>query len=279
MAGMNHLNSIDWKRIPGQILTNRGLVTSLILLVALVGFEMFNYSTTFVALGDLLGETTFLGFRWSAILAIAFCAIDFAGIARIFMPDEESHLPKELWFLFGAWLLAASMNATLTWWGVSMTINSHAMKSSAIIDPNTLTHIVPIFVAMMVWVTRILLIGTFSFSGRRFLRLALPEVQESRPAYVPRERTQQVLEPAQVVRAQTNLQRPASRPRPASVAARPSAAAQRASVPLAPSQRAANPAANYHAEPEYIPEPGFGAQQPAFHHLSGSTSQPKAPRF
>ena len=55
---------------------------------ALIAFEIFNYSTTDHALQDLLGNFQFGGLRWSTILALAFCGIDFAGIARLFTPSK-----------------------------------------------------------------------------------------------------------------------------------------------------------------------------------------------
>lgn len=144
---------------------NRLSVTSLILIVGLISFEMFNYSTTDFALRDLLGDLKFFGIFWSTILAIAFCGIDFAGIIRLFMPDDHID-QKENWFLFGAWFLAATMNAILTWWGVAMSLTTHPIRSTAIMDPTTITQIVPIFVAIMVWLTRILLIGSFSLKNK-----------------------------------------------------------------------------------------------------------------
>ncbi len=153
--------------ILSRIRIHPGLVFVLILLVALIAFEMFNYSTTDYALNDLLGTLKFAGIPWSTILAIAFCGIDFAGIARLFTPEQGMDEPKEVWYLFGAWLLAATMNAILTWWGVSMAIVSHPVRSTSVVDPNTLTKVVPIFVAIMVWVIRVLIIGTLSVAGDR----------------------------------------------------------------------------------------------------------------
>src|SRR5512142_1617575 len=99
---------------------------------ALIAFEIFNYSTTEHALGDLLGNLTFAGIPWATVLAMAFCGIDFAGIARLFTPEQGMDEPKEVWYLFAAWLLAAPMNAILTWWGVSIAITSHPAESTAI---------------------------------------------------------------------------------------------------------------------------------------------------
>ncbi|MCK5314338.1 MAG: hypothetical protein KAJ53_04415, partial [Anaerolineales bacterium] len=85
----------------------RGLAFGLIIISALLAFELFNYSTTEFALSDLLGDLDFAGISWATILALAFCGIDFAGIARLFTPEEGANEPNEVWYLFGAWLLAA----------------------------------------------------------------------------------------------------------------------------------------------------------------------------
>jgi hypothetical protein len=154
-----------------QIRIRRGLVFGILIVTALLAFEIFNYSTTDFALSDLLGDLQFLGIRWATILAIAFCGIDFAGIARLFTPQLQSTTKapthNESWYLFGAWLLAASMNAMLTWWGVSLAILGHQTLGNAVIARETLLRIVPIFVAVMVWLIRILIIGTFSVAGDR----------------------------------------------------------------------------------------------------------------
>lgn len=147
-----------------------GWVLGGILFIALVAFESFNYSTTQYALSDLLGNLTFANIPWATILSIAFCGIDFAGIARLFTPDQNTSEPQEVWYLFAAWLLAATMNAILTWWGVSMAIINHSVRSTEIVSASTITQVVPVFVAVMVWVIRILIIGTISIAIDRFLK-------------------------------------------------------------------------------------------------------------
>jgi len=151
----------------------RGAVFAAILLLALLAFEIFNYSTTEFALNDLLGgELRFLGIPWATILAIAFCGIDFAGIARLFTPQQARGEATEVWYLFGAWLLAAAMNAALTWWGVAVAVRSHRELASLVISQHTLANVVPVFVALMVWLIRVLIIGTFSMSGERMFSMA-----------------------------------------------------------------------------------------------------------
>jgi hypothetical protein len=147
---------------------NRGAAWGMMIIGALLAFEIFNFSTTQFALLDVLGDLKFVGFRWASILAIAFCGIDFAGIARIFTPEQGADEPKEVWYLFGAWFLAAAFNAMLTWWGVAVAIVNHTSQSGgAVVSNETLTKIVPIFVAAMILLIRVLIIGTFSIAGDR----------------------------------------------------------------------------------------------------------------
>lgn len=179
---MNNLSSFQLLNIFRKTGLSRGALFGGILMVALLAFEVFNYSTTDFALTDLLSkDLTFMGVRWATILSIAFCGIDFAGIARLFTPEKDaSQEPAEVWYLFGAWLLAAAMNAMLTWWGVAVAINGHTALGSAIIGREVLNKVVPVFVAVMVWLIRLLIIGTFSMAGDRLFSVA-----DSRPSNRP----------------------------------------------------------------------------------------------
>jgi hypothetical protein len=152
---------------------NSGATWGMMIIGALLAFEIFNFSTTQFALLDVLGDLTFAGMRWASILAVAFCGIDFAGIARIFTPEQGADEPKEVWYLFGAWLLAAGFNASLTWWGVSVAIVNHTSAAAgAVVSGATLTKVIPIFVAVMIWLIRVLIIGTFSMAGDRLFSTA-----------------------------------------------------------------------------------------------------------
>ena len=150
----------------------RGAIFGGILISALLAFEIFNFGTTSFALRDVLGDLQFAGLYWSSILAFAFCGIDFAGVARIFTPEQGRDEPAEVWYLFGAWLLAAGFNAMLTWWGVSVAILNHSAEGGSLIGQSSMTKVVPIFVAGMVWLIRVLIFGTFSVAGERLFTLA-----------------------------------------------------------------------------------------------------------
>lgn len=164
MYGSNGFNRIQntFRQMPRQF------VIGIILVLALFAFEMFNFDTTRYALTDLLGDVRFMGMSWAAILAIAFCAIDFAGLARLFTPERGRNEPKEVWYLMGAWLLGATMNAIMTWWAVSLTLLDHNLGNE-VLSRQQLLSIVPVFVAILVWLTRILFIGAVTVAGERLM--------------------------------------------------------------------------------------------------------------
>ena len=216
----------------------RGQLFGFILLGALLSFEIFNFGSTDFALRDLLGELRFLGVRWATILALAFCGIDFAGVARLFTPEEGKQEPAEVWYLFGAWLLAAAMNAMLTWWGVSVAMLKNPAMGSAVVSQATLVKAVPIFVAAMVWLTRVLIIGAFSIAGERIFSM------ENKPS-------------AQKTYTKTK-RRPTvtTKSRPATQSFRP-APKQQTAFSASPSQRSET--RNSRSEPTYHPV-GMAAQ-------------------
>jgi hypothetical protein len=152
-----------------RIKSRNGLIYILITVLALAAFEAFNFSTTDFALSDLLGDLRFMGLRWSTLLSVAFCGIDFAGIARLFAPQPNGDQRISSWYLFGAWFLAATMNTMLTWWGVVMAMQTHPVLSTGLVEENFISKAVPIFIALMVWVIRVLLIGTLSKKSDKLL--------------------------------------------------------------------------------------------------------------
>ena len=220
----------------------RGLAWGVIIIGALLAFEMFNYSTTQFALNDVLGDVKFAGIRWATILALAFCGIDFAGIARLFTPEQGRDEPAEVWYLFGAWLLAAAMNATLTWWGVAVAISSHSNLSSEVISSTTLTKVVPVFVAIMVWLIRVLIIGTFSVKGEKLFSQAETRNASRSPGSSTGQRLP-ALQPASSLN---------SHPRPSSVSS------------FRPASKVARPESNYPRV--VVPVPARGSE-PTYHNL------------
>jgi hypothetical protein len=244
------LNSISL--FSNRMRLRRGFLFGMLIVTALLAFELFNYSTTDFALSDLLGELTFLGVRWATILSIAFCGIDFAGIARLFTPEQGADEPHEVWYLFGAWMLAATMNAMLTWWGVSIALLNHQSLGNAVVEKATLLKVVPIFVAVMVWLIRVLIIGTISVAGDRLFSQA-----ELRSARNSRRSIQNTAS------ASSN-----ARPQPKPFGAR--ASTLRRGVSAAPTTTSSyRPAPK--PEPSYEPE--YTSNEPTYHPVSFSGNQ------
>ena len=186
---MNRSTPVNFKLLPflqGSA-QKRGLIFGGIILCALLAFEVFNFSSTSFALTDILGDLSFGPLRWATVLAIAFCGIDFAGIARIFTPEKGRNEPAEVWYLFAAWFLAATFNATLTWWGVSVAILKTSAEGGALVGQEAMTKIVPVFVAAMVLLIRVLLINTFSIAGERIFSIAdeRQSQYQNKPFYRP----------------------------------------------------------------------------------------------
>ncbi len=208
-----------WRSLTNGRSLNRGAAWGMMILGALLAFEIFNFSSTQFALQDMLGNLEFAGVGWATILAIAFCGIDFAGIARIFTPEQGRDEPKEVWYLFGAWLLAAGFNAALTWWGVSVAIANHSSAAAGtVMSGSTLTKVVPIFVAVMVWLIRVLIIGAFSMAGDRMFSTAsasATRTQYNTPRPMGPTNQQPVYRPSNnsaTLRPASSIARPAPKP-------------------------------------------------------------------
>lgn len=159
----------------------RKMIIAAILAIALIAFEVFNYDTTQFALANLMGDIRFAGIMWATVLAIAFCAIDFAGLVRIITPERGREEPRTVWFLTGAWFLGTIANSTLTWWAVSISLLSHEFGNE-VLSREMLLRYVPIFVATLVWLTRILFIGAFSVAGENVFAMVRDDDRRSAPA-------------------------------------------------------------------------------------------------
>jgi hypothetical protein len=137
----------------------------LIIVSALLAFEIFNFSSTDFALRDILGHQGVGAMSWATMLALAFCGMDFAGIARLLSPKtKQRENDPGSWFLLGAWVLSGAMNAGLTWWGVSVAVYNQPVEHALIMDPMVFVSVVPVAVALIVWSIRILIIGAIMTS-------------------------------------------------------------------------------------------------------------------
>ncbi len=154
----------------------QGAAFGLIIVLGLAAFEIFNFSTTQFALADLLGNLRLAQLSLATVLALAFCGIDFGGMARLFTPQRGRADRVETWYLVAAWFLAGGMNAILTWWAVTLSLMQQPDLGHELFTRRQVLTFVPLFVASVVWLIRVLLIGTLTMGGRRLFS------QASKPA-------------------------------------------------------------------------------------------------
>lgn len=176
--------------------TVRNGAVAVILVIALVGFEIFNFDTTRFALADLMGGLTFFGIEWATILALAFGGIDFAGLIRIVTPEQGRDEPKEVWYLIGAWLLGATLNAILTGYTVMLAIAPRQTIAAGVIPYEDMLSYAPPFMALFVWLTRLLFIGSISIAVERLVGKPVQvQVPPTRPTRHVNGRVEQAARP------------------------------------------------------------------------------------
>jgi hypothetical protein len=138
------------------------IMTSLTALTALAAFEVFNYSTTAFALQSMFGNLSAGRMNLASLFALAICCMDIAGIICLFLPTTDMALPRHDRRLFGAWILAAGLNTWLTWRGISLAIAIRQAQIGWVVDVGVLTRTLPVFTAALIWLIRVLIIGSVS---------------------------------------------------------------------------------------------------------------------
>ena len=134
---------------------SRHSMIAILLLFAICAFEIFNFDTTRFALTQLMGTIEFWGIPWAAVLAVAFCGIDFAGLLHMFADESDKRFTR---YMMAAWLLGATLNAIMTWYAMVIVLQTYAVPNE-LIPRERILQIAPIFVAMLVWLTRIFFVG------------------------------------------------------------------------------------------------------------------------
>lgn len=195
----------------------RNILFLIILFIAWACFEIINYSTTEQAFYDIIGEVSFvlMGFKWSKVAAVAFCLVDFVGIARAFTPQKWEDEPQEVVFLTGAWLLASAFNGFATWWAVSLQIEANAQPHT-FVDMADVLKWAPVLLALAMLVLRVTIIGAVSMELEKFLhpqnakvtsknatRVKTSSPKQTNRTFSPRSRRTAVASP----RTQSNLTR------------------------------------------------------------------------
>lgn len=84
------------KKLNWNFAGGRGLALGLILVAALIGFEVFNFDTTRYALANLMGGLRFIGLEWAGILILVWLTrILFIGSLSV-AADRMTHPVRNL---------------------------------------------------------------------------------------------------------------------------------------------------------------------------------------
>lgn len=148
---------------------DRGKIYVALTLIGLVALEAANYATTEISLAHFFGQEEMFGIFIADFIAIAFCSMDIAGIARIFTPEQGFDEPNEVKFFFGAWVMATIVNALFTWWSAVLVVTRNPDVGNELLSRADVIFYAPIVIAITVWLSRILIIGTVSMALDRMI--------------------------------------------------------------------------------------------------------------
>lgn len=143
-------------------LDTRNKLSLLMTLVTLVAFVLFNYSIIAFSLKSLLGSIPGESTVWSISLAVGICSLDVTGILRLTFSPGQSWQSKMSKWLLTAWLANQLMTFLITWWGISTAIAIQQVKTGLVIDAGLLREVLPAFLAVMLSLVRLLIIGALS---------------------------------------------------------------------------------------------------------------------
>ena len=152
-----------------SILTGRFL-TGMLLLISLFVFEFVNYTTNVGAVESILGSRSvgllFYGqVSFAVLVGLAFCLVDFSGIARIFTPQRGKDEPNAVRVLFIVWLLSAVLNAGLTWWVATIWVASSYGGQNPLVNYNTVLVWAPRIIATLFFLVHFGLVYTVALVG------------------------------------------------------------------------------------------------------------------
>ena len=109
-------------------------------------------------------------------------------------------------------LIALTALAGVT--GVSIALLNHTSLGNAVVDREMLLKVVPIFVAVMVWLIRVLIIGTFSVAGDKLFSQAERNMYSKRRNSLPVRSLGKRSGNQQPASSSANSFRPAPKPSP-----------------------------------------------------------------
>lgn len=142
--------------------SRRSVVLLFMLLGCLLAYESFQISSDYQALQGIWGMAS-----WSALVAFALCAIDFAGLLKLIMPGQALvDAGNSLLMLGAAWLLSAVGENFLTYLVVShrltQQVDSMVLVQAGVISREVWVLWVPIGFSVLVWLIQVMLVTSLN---------------------------------------------------------------------------------------------------------------------
>lgn len=143
------------------------LPTALLMGAALLALELTNAATTWYALDSLIGSVGVYRASFAILLTFGLTTLDAGGVYRLFHPATAGQTNRSfgLWAFMGAWLLCATTNAIATWYTISLAIVSNA-AGTAILSTQQLLTVAPVFLALGLWLMRLMLVAGWAQGER-----------------------------------------------------------------------------------------------------------------
>jgi len=152
----------------------KSLFALILLAVGLISFELFNFTTSKIALDGLFGSfnlVTFFGrtFTLGGLLAGGAATIDIGGILRIFTPEKGKHEPAWVGTAYTFWLLASAINAGLTYWFVRLALMEFPRMPPEMVGREPW---VALGMAIFVWAIRFGIVTNFAATGDEYFHIS-----------------------------------------------------------------------------------------------------------
>jgi len=146
------------------------VLAAVVIVAAIVCFELFNFGTNRDVLDGIFGNVVFLTLSAGTWLAAGACLVDFGGLSRIFTSETNMRQESiEIKAVTLGWFFASIFNAWLTFVWVS-----YRLEGGAAALPRNLaddTFAIAVAIAVFVFLVRLVLIFGGATVGDRVLRL------------------------------------------------------------------------------------------------------------
>jgi len=125
-----------------------------IICVSLVLYEIISYSSSYETVYGFTGMKS-----WAKLLAWAFIAVDFGGVASMMMGEKVEEAGGM--HLFWAWLISAAGDAYMTYIPIAASASTrtdHILITSGVISVKAFTVVIPILIAVLIWGIQVVLV-------------------------------------------------------------------------------------------------------------------------